>query len=298
MQDDLAPPWPLVQVTVAPKLEVDRERLAAALVALGAEDPRLAVFTDRESGQTVLAGLSEAHLDLRIEALQRRCELEVGAPQVAYRETLGRRGEIEHCHRARIDGALQVARIRMVFEPGASGSGFVFDCTVGADLLPAACVAGVVRGLEAAKEDGLLAGFPVIDFKATLIDAAWDDADASPPALEAAARAAFMELRKLGSPELLEPIMAIEVRAPADRLASVLADLKGRRGEIKGQSGQAGMAVIHAFAPLANLFGYANTLRAMSEGRGEFVLSFDRYAPIELSNAPLPPFPPAMAMRA
>ena len=275
-------PAPVIEIAVEPKTKADQEKLGVALAKLAGEDPSFTVSTDHESGQTILKGMGELHLDIKIDILKRTYKVEatIGAPQVAYRESLGRAAEIDYTHKKQTGGTGQFARIKVVFEPGEPGSGFVFESKIVGGNVPKEYVPGVQKGLESAKDNGLLAGFPLIDFKATLIDGAYHDVDSSVLAFEIAARAAFKELREKGSPKLLEPIMAVEVVTPEEYLGSVIGDLNGRRGMIQGQDMRGNAVVVNAFVPLANMFGYVNNLRGMSQGRAQFTMQYDHYDPV------------------
>ncbi|MFZ5683001.1 MAG: elongation factor G [Pseudomonadota bacterium] len=272
-------PAPVIEIAVEPKSKADQEKLGVALAKLAAEDPSFTVSTDHESGQTILKGMGELHLDIKIDILKRtyKVEANIGAPQVAYRESLGRRAEIDYTHKKQTGGTGQFARVKLVFEPGEPGSGFVFESAIVGGAVPKEYIPGVQKGLESAKENGLLAGFPLIDFKATLVDGAFHDVDSSVLAFEIAARAAFKELREKGAPKLLEPIMSVEVVTPEEYLGSVIGDLNGRRGQIQGQDMRGNATVINAFVPLANMFGYVNNLRGMSQGRAQFTMQFSHY---------------------
>src|SRR5471032_1754091 len=229
-------PDPVIEIAVEPKSKADQEKLGVALQKLAAEDPSFRVSTDQESGQTILKGMGELHLDIKIDILKRtyKVEANIGAPQVAYRESLGKRAEIDYTHKKQTGGTGQFARIKLVFEPGAPGSGFVFESSVVGGAVPKEFVPGVEKGLRSSKENGLLAGFPLIDFKATLVDGAYHDVDSSVLAFEIAARAAFREgLPKCG-PVLLEPIMKVEVVTPEDYMGDVIGDLSSRRGQVTG----------------------------------------------------------------
>jgi len=273
-------PAPVIEIAVEPKSKADQEKLGVALAKLASEDPSFTVSTDHESGQTILKGMGELHLDIKIDILKRtyKVEANIGAPQVAYRESLGKRAEIDYTHKKQTGGTGQFARIKLVFEPGEPGS--VFESSVVGGSVPKEYIPGVVKGLESAKENGLLAGFPVIDVKASLVDGAYHDVDSSVLAFEIAARAAFKELREKGAPKLLEPIMAVEVVTPEEYLGSVIGDLNGRRGMIQGQDMRGNATVVNAFVPLANMFGYVNTLRGMSQGRAAFTMQYDHYDPV------------------
>ncbi|HEY9235964.1 MULTISPECIES: elongation factor G [Phenylobacterium] len=275
-------PAPVIEIAVEPKSKADQEKLGVALAKLASEDPSFTVSTDHESGQTILKGMGELHLDIKIDILKRtyKVEANIGAPQVAYRESLGKKAEIDYTHKKQTGGTGQFARVKLVFEPGEPGSGFVFESAIVGGAVPKEYVPGVEKGLNSAKDNGLLAGFPLIDFKATLIDGAYHDVDSSVLAFEIASRAAFKELREKGAPKLLEPIMAVEVVTPEEYLGSVIGDLNGRRGMIQGQDTRGNAIVVNAFVPLANMFGYVNTLRGMSQGRAQFTMQYDHYDPV------------------
>jgi elongation factor G len=272
-------PAPVIEIAVEPKSKADQEKLGVALAKLAAEDPSFTVSTDHESGQTILKGMGELHLDIKIDILKRtyKVEANIGAPQVAYRESLSRKAEIDYTHKKQTGGTGQFARVKLVFEPGEPGSGFVFESAIVGGAVPKEYIPGVQKGLESSKDNGLLAGFPLIDFKATLIDGAYHDVDSSVLAFEIASRAAFKELREKGGPKLLEPIMNVEVVTPEEYLGSVIGDLNGRRGQIQGQDMRGNATVINAFVPLANMFGYVNNLRGMSQGRANFTMQFSHY---------------------
>ena len=275
-------PAPVIEISVEPKTKADQEKLGVALAKLASEDPSFTVSTDHESGQTILKGMGELHLDIKIDILKRTYKVEatIGAPQVAYRELLGRKVDIDYTHKKQTGGTGQFARVMLTFEPGEPGSGFVFENSIVGGAVPKEYIPGVEKGLNSIKDSGLLAGFPLIDFKATLTDGKYHDVDSSVLAFEIAARAAFRELREKGAPKLLEPIMAVEVVTPEDYLGSVIGDLNGRRGMIQGQDMRGNATVVNAFVPLANMFGYVNTLRGMSQGRAAFTMQYDHYEPV------------------
>ncbi|MBU2164420.1 MAG: elongation factor G, partial [Alphaproteobacteria bacterium] len=230
-------PAPVIEISVEPKTKADQEKLGVALAKLASEDPSFTVSTDHESGQTILKGMGELHLDIKIDILKRTYKVEatIGAPQVAYRESLGRKVDIDYTHKKQTGGTGQFARVMITFEPGEPGSGFVFENSIVGGAVPKEYIPGVEKGLNSIKDSGLLAGFPLIDFKATLTDGKYHDVDSSVLAFEIAARAAFRELKEKGAPKLLEPIMAVEVVTPEEYLGSVIGDLNGRRGMIQGQ---------------------------------------------------------------
>jgi elongation factor G len=272
-------PEPVIELAVEPKSKADQEKLGVALAKLAAEDPSFRVSTDHETGQTILKGMGELHLDIKVDILRRtyKVEANIGAPQVAYREKLGRAATIDYTHKKQTGGTGQFARIKLEFVPGEPGTGFVFENEIVGGAVPKEFVPGVVKGLTAEKENGLLAGFPIIDVKATLVDGAYHDVDSSVLAFEIAARAAFRELKEKGDPRLLEPIMKVEVVSPEDYVGSVIGDLNSRRGMIQGQDMRGNATVINAMVPLANMFGYVNTLRSFSQGRANFTMQFSHY---------------------
>ncbi len=275
-------PAPVIEIAVEPKSKADQEKLGVALQKLAAEDPSFTVSTDHESGQTILKGMGELHLDIKIDILKRtyKVEANIGAPQVAYRESLGRKIEIDYTHKKQTGGTGQFARVIITFEPGEPGSGFIFENAIVGGAVPKEYIPGVQKGLESVKDNGLLAGFPLIDFKATLTDGKFHDVDSSVLAFEIASRAAFKELRDKGNPKLLEPIMKVEVVTPEEYLGSVIGDLNSRRGMIQGQDMRGNATVVNAYVPLANMFGYVNTLRGMSQGRAQFSMVYDHYDPV------------------
>jgi len=275
-------PAPVIEISVEPKTKADQEKLGVALAKLASEDPSFTVSTDHESGQTILKGMGELHLDIKIDILRRTYKVDatIGQPQVAYRESLGRKVDIDYTHKKQTGGTGQFARVMLTFEPGEPGSGFVFENSIVGGAVPKEYIPGVEKGLNSIKDGGLLAGFPLIDFKATLTDGKFHDVDSSVLAFEIAARAAFRELKDKGSPKLLEPIMAVEVVTPEDYLGSVIGDLNGRRGMIQGQDMRGNATVVNAYVPLANMFGYVNTLRGMSQGRAAFTMQYDHYEPV------------------
>ncbi len=272
-------PEPVIEIAIEPKSKADQEKLGVALQKLAAEDPTFRVSTDQESGQTILKGMGELHLDIKVDILRRtyKVEANIGQPQVAYRETLGRKTEINYTHKKQTGGSGQFAEVKIIFEPNEPGVGYSFENKVVGGSVPREFVPGVEKGLASAKDNGLLAGFPVIDFKATLVDGKYHDVDSSVLAFEIAARAAFRELRDKAQPKLLEPIMKVEVTTPEDYVGDVIGDLNSRRGMIQGTDQRGNAQVIIAMVPLANMFGYVNTLRSMSQGRANFHMEYDHY---------------------
>ena len=275
-------PAPVIEIAIEPKSKPDQEKLGVALARMVAEDPSFTVYTDQESGQTIMQGMGELHLDIKVDILKRtyKVEANIGPLQVAYRESLGRATDIDYTHKKQTGGSGQFARVKIKFDPGAPGSGFIFESTVVGGAVPKDYIPGVQKGLEAAKDNGLLAGFPVIDFKATLYDGGFHDVDSSVLAFEIASRAAFRKLREKGAPKLLEPIMKVEVLTPDEYMGDVIGDLNSRRGQIQGTETRGNAQVVIAFVPLANMFGYINTLRSFSQGRAQFTMQYDHYAPV------------------
>jgi elongation factor G len=272
-------PDPVIEQAIEPKSKADQEKLGVALGKMVAEDPSFTVFTDPESGQTIMRGMGELHLDIKVDILRRtyKVDANIGAPQVAYRETLGRRTEINYTHKKQTGGSGQFAEVKILFEPSEMGAGYQFESKVVGGSVPKEYIPGVEKGLASAKENGLLAGFPVIDFKATLLDGKYHDVDSSVLAFEIAARAAFRELREKAAPKLLEPIMKVEVVTPEDYVGDVIGDLNSRRGMIQGTDQRGNAQVINAMVPLANMFGYVSQLRSFSQGRAQFTMQYDHY---------------------
>jgi elongation factor G len=272
-------PDPVIEIAIEPKSKADQEKLGVALQKLAAEDPTFRVSTDQESGQTILRGMGELHLDIKVDILKRtyKVEANIGAPQVAYRETLGRRTEIDYTHKKQTGGSGQFAEVTIDFKPLPPGSGFVFENDVVGGSIPKEFIPSVEKGLKAQKESGLLAGFPVIDFQATLTDGKYHEVDSNALTFDIAARAAFRELASKGAVKLLEPIMKVEVVTPDDFLGGVIGDLNSRRGQVHGTDTRGNAQVVTAMVPLANMFGYINTLRSMSQGRAQYSMQFDHY---------------------
>ncbi|MCP4036098.1 MAG: elongation factor G, partial [bacterium] len=275
-------PEPVIEVAVEPKTKADHDRMGEALARLAAEDPSFRVSTDDETGQTIIAGMGELHLEILVDRMKREFKVEgnVGAPQVAYRETITKTTEIDYTHKKQTGGAGQFARLKILFEPGESGSGFEFVSSVVGGSVPREYIPGVAKGLEGSRETGVLAGFPVIDFKATLVDGASHDVDSSVMAFEIAARAAFREGIQKAGPKLLEPMMRVEVVTPDEYMGDIIGDLNSRRGNVQGMDTRGNAQVITAMVPLANMFGYVNTLRSMSQGRATYTMHFDRYSKV------------------
>jgi elongation factor G len=272
-------PDPVIEIAIEPKSKADQEKLGVALAKLAAEDPSFRVSTDQESGQTILKGMGELHLDIKVDILKRtyKVDANIGAPQVAYREKLTKSVTIDYTHKKQTGGSGQFARVKIVAEPGEAGSGFAFENEIVGGSVPKEYIPGVEKGLESVLGSGVLAGFPVVDLKVSLIDGAYHDVDSSALAFEIASRAALREALQKGAPALLEPIMKVEVVTPEDYTGGVIGDLNSRRGQIQGQDMRGNANVITAMVPLANMFGYVNNLRSMSQGRATFTMQFDHY---------------------
>jgi elongation factor G len=278
-------PEPVIEIAVEPKSKADQEKMGAGLARLAAEDPSFRVSTDLESGQTIMKGMGELHLDILIDRLKREFKVEanIGQPQVAYRETVSRKAEIDYTHKKQSGGSGQFARIKLVISPTEPGEGYSFESRIVGGSVPKEYVPGVEKGIKSVMDSGPLAGFPVIDFKVELIDGAYHDVDSSVLAFEIAARAAMREGLKKAGAKLLEPIMKVEVVTPEEYTGGIIGDLTSRRGHMQGQESRGNANVINAFVPLANMFGYISTLRSMSSGRAQFTMQFDHYEPVPSS---------------
>ncbi|MEK9596426.1 MAG: elongation factor G [Rhodospirillaceae bacterium] len=275
-------PDPVIEVAVEPKTKSDQEKLGVALARLAAEDPSFRVSSDEESGQTVIKGMGELHLEIIVDRMKREFKVDanVGAPQVAYRETISKPTDIDYTHKKQTGGSGQFARIKLTFEPQEPGEGYAFVNTVVGGSVPREYVPGVEKGLIDAQGTGIIAGFPVIDFKVTLTDGASHDVDSSVMAFEIAARAAFREAMQKAGPRLLEPVMRVEVVTPEDYMGDIIGDLNSRRGNVSGMDSRGNARVVNAMVPLANMFGYVNNLRSMSQGRAQYTMYFDHYAQV------------------
>ncbi|MFC7702982.1 elongation factor G [Plastorhodobacter daqingensis] len=272
-------PEPVIEIAVEPKSKADQEKMGLALQRLAAEDPSFRVETDLESGQTIMKGMGELHLDILVDRMKREFKVEanIGAPQVAYRETISREAEIDYTHKKQTGGTGQFARVKMVITPTEPGEGYSFESKIVGGAVPKEYIPGVEKGIKSVMDSGPLAGFPVIDFKVALIDGAFHDVDSSVLAFEIAARAAMREGLKKAGAKLLEPIMKVEVVTPEEYTGGIIGDLTSRRGQVTGQEARGNAVVINSFVPLANMFGYINTLRSMSSGRANFTMLFDHY---------------------
>ena len=275
-------PDPVIEIAVEPKTKGDQEKMGQALGRLAAEDPSFRVSSDLESGQTIIKGMGELHLEILVDRMKREFKVDasVGQPQVAYRETITIPSSVDYIHKKQTGGAGQFARIKVNFEPLPSGSGFEFKNSVVGGSVPKEFIPGVEKGFRSAMESGPLSGFPVIDLKAELYDGDSHDVDSSVMAFEIASRAAFREGILKAKPALLEPVMRVEVVTPEEYMGDIIGDLNSRRGDVTSMDQQGNARVVGAMVPLANMFGYVNTLRSQSQGRAQFTMHFDHYSEI------------------
>ena len=273
-------PDPVIEIAIEPKSKADQEKLGVALAKLAAEDPSFRVSTDQESGQTILKGMGELHLDIKVDILKRtyKVDANIGAPQVAFREKISQRVEHGYTHKKQTGGSGQFAQIKIIAEPTLPGTPFEFENEIVGGAVPKEFVPGVEKGLESVLGSGVVAGFPVVDLKVTLIDGKYHDVNSSALAFEICARQCLKEALQMAKPVLLEPIMKVEVVTPEDYTGSVIGDLNSRRGQIQGQDMRGNANVINAMVPLMNMFGYVNNLRSMSQGRATFTMQFDHYS--------------------
>ncbi|CCD96965.1 Elongation factor G (EF-G) [Bradyrhizobium sp. ORS 375] len=273
-------PEPVIEIAIEPKSKADQEKLGVALAKLAAEDPSFRVSTDHESGQTILKGMGELHLDIKVDILKRtyKVDANIGAPQVAFRERITKPANVDYTHKKQTGGTGQFAAVSLVVEPNEPGGGYVFESKIVGGAVPKEYIPGVEKGIESVLGAGVVAGFPVVDVKVALVDGKYHDVDSSALAFEIASRAAFREALQKGKSVLLEPIMKVEVVTPEDYTGSVIGDLNSRRGQIQGQDMRGNANVINAMVPLMNMFGYVNNLRSMSQGRATFTMQFSHYA--------------------
>jgi elongation factor G len=275
-------PEPVIEVAVEPRSKADQEKMGVALSRLAQEDPSFRVGTDQESGQTVIKGMGELHLEIIVDRMKREYKVEanVGAPQVAYRETITRRADVDYTHKKQTGGSGQFARVKLVFEPGEKGSGIKFENKVVGGSVPKEYIPGVQKGVDSASQTGVIAGFPLVDVTTRLVDGAYHEVDSSALAFEIATRAAFKEGVAKAGPQLLEPVMRVEVVTPEEYMGDIIGDLNSRRGQITGMEPRGNGQVVSAMVPLATMFGYVNTLRSLSQGRAQFTMHFDHYEPV------------------
>jgi elongation factor G len=272
-------PEPVIDIAVEPKSKADQEKMGLALARLAAEDPSFRVKTDEESGQTIISGMGELHLDILVDRMRREFKVEanIGAPQVAYREAITRKVDHDYTHKKQSGGSGQFARIKFTIEPNEAGKGFEFVSAIVGGNVPKEYVPGVSKGVASVMGSGPIIGFPIVDVKFTLTDGAYHDVDSSVLAFEIAGRAGFREAIEKAAPKILEPIMRVEVLTPEDYVGDVIGDLNSRRGQIRGTEARGIAQVIDAMVPLANMFGYVNSLRSMSQGRAQYTMTFDHY---------------------
>ena len=272
-------PEPVIEIAIEPKTKADQEKMGIALNRLAAEDPSFRIKSDEESGQTLIRGMGELHLEIIVDRMRREFNVEcsVGQPQVAYRETISKSTTIEYTHKKQSGGSGQFAKIVIDFEPLQPGEGFVFEETIVGGSIPKEYIPGVKKGLNSAKDNGAIAGFPVIDFKAVLRDGNYHDVDSSVMAFEIAARAAFREMQEQAGAKLLEPIMAVEIVTAEEYMGDIIGDLNSRRGQVSSMDNRGNARVVNAMVPLAAMFGYVNTLRSLSQGRAQYTMIFDHY---------------------
>ncbi|WCL55632.1 elongation factor G [Gimibacter soli] len=275
-------PDPVIEVAVEPKSKADQEKMGLALNRLAQEDPSFRVKSDEESGQTVIAGMGELHLEIIVDRMRREFKVEcnVGAPQVAYRETFAKEVELDYTHKKQSGGSGQFGRVKIVVAPGERGSGFVFKDEIKGGSIPREYIPAVQSGIKDVAESGALIGFPIIDFSVRLIDGAYHDVDSSALAFEIAGRGAAREAAQKAGIKLLEPMMKVEVVTPDEYVGDVIGDLNRRRGQIQGSETRGPATVVNAMVPLANMFGYVNDLRSFSQGRAQFSMVFDHYADV------------------
>jgi elongation factor G len=272
-------PNPVIEMKIEPKTKADQEKMAIALSTLALEDPSFRVSVDQESGETILKGMGELHLDIKVDILKRTygVDANVGAPQVAYRETLARKTEVDYTHKKQTGGTGQFARVKLRLEPNETGKGNEFATEIVGGTVPKEYIPGVEKGVESIWDSGVLIGFPMVDMKVTLFDGAYHEVDSSAIAFEIATRAAMKEGCEKGGVKLLEPIMDVEVVTPGDFVGSVIGDINSRRGQIRSQEMRGNATVIRAYVPLANMFGYVSQLRSMSTGRASYTMQFAHY---------------------
>jgi elongation factor G len=277
-------PEPVIELAIEPKTKQDNDKLGTALAKLAEEDPTFRTSTNPETGDTIIAGMGELHLDVIVDRLKREFKVEanVGAPQVAYRETITQAADVEGKFIRQSGGRGQYGHVWIKFEPN-EGKGFEFvDAGVGGSV-PREYIGSVKQGLEDALNNGIVAGYPVLDIKATLFDGSYHDVDSSEQAYKIAASMALKNAAKKCAPVILEPIMKVEVTAPAEYLGSVMGDVSSRRGMIDGQEERGNAVVVQASVPLSEMFGYATDLRSFTQGRGNYVMQFDRYEQVPKS---------------
>ncbi len=272
-------PEPVIELSVEPKTKADQEKMGIALNRLSAEDPSFRVSTDHESGQTIIKGMGELHLDIIVDRMRREFKVEanVGAPQVAYREYLAKPVDVDYTHKKQSGGTGQFGRVKVKVTPGERGSGIIFKDEIKGGNIPKEFIPSIEKGFRETAASGSLVGFPIIDFEIVLYDGAYHDVDSSALAFEIAGRAAMREVAQKSGIKLLEPIMKVEVVSPEDYLGDVIGDMNSRRGQIQGTDSRGNAQVVEALVPLANMFGYVNTLRSFTQGRANYSMFFSHY---------------------
>ena len=280
-------PDPVIELSVEPKTKADQEKMGVALNRLAAEDPSFRVSTDHESGQTIIKGMGELHLDILVDRMKREFKVEanVGAPQVAYRESLGREVEVDYTHKKQSGGSGQFGRAKVVVSPGERGQGVIFEDEIKGGNIPREYIPSVEKGMREQAESGYLIGFPIIDFTIRLVDGAYHDVDSSTVAFEITGRGAMRDAADKAGIKLLEPIMKVEVVTPEDFMGDVIGDLNSRRGQIQGTDSRGNAQVVDAHVPLANMFGYVNELRSFTQGRAQYTMQFSHYEEVPASVA-------------
>jgi elongation factor G len=275
-------PEPVIEIAIEPKSKADVEKLGEALSKLAKEDPSFRVSVDHESGQTILKGMGELHLDIKVDILKRtyKVEANIGNPRVAYRETITKEATVDYTHKKQTGGSGQFGRVKIVVKPGEPGTGFTFENEIVGGSIPKEFIPAVEKGVKSVMDAGPLIGFPVLDVTVALVDGAYHEVDSSAIAFEIAARTAMRDALTKAGPKLLEPIMAVEVVTPEDYTGNVIGDLNSRRGQIQGQDMRGNANVVKAQVPLANMFGYVSNLRSMSQGRAQFTMQFSHYAQV------------------
>lgn len=277
-------PEPVIEIAVEPKTKADQEKMSTALQRLAAEDPSFRVSVDHESGQTIIKGMGELHLDIIVDRMKREFKVEanIGAPQVAYRETITKEADVDYTHKKQSGGSGQFARAQFKMRPSGDNEDgtrkdYNFVNSIVGGAIPKEYIPGFEKGIKMAKESGIIAGFPVINIEVDLYDGAYHDVDSSALAFEIAGRSAFKEAMQKAGPQLLEPMMRVEVVTPEDYMGDIIGDLSSRRGQVNSMEDRGNAKVITAMVPLANMFGYINTLRSMSQGRAQYTMQFDHY---------------------
>ena len=281
-------PDPVISIAVEPRSRGDQEKMGLALARLAAEDPSFRVTSDEESGQTIISGMGELHLDIIVDRMKREFKVEcnVGNPQVAYRESISKSYTVDYTHKKQSGGSGQFGRVKIIVEPNEAGEGFFFESKIVGGSIPKEYIPAIENGLKTSMSSGVIAGFPMVDVKYTLVDGAYHDVDSSAIAFEIAAKAAYRDAIPHCNPMLLEPMMKVEVLTPEEYMGDVIGDLSSRRGQVSGSEPRGVAVAVNAFVPLANMFGYINTLRSMSSGRAQFTMQFAHYeaVPKQIAN--------------